>query len=361
MPIELAWTKPASSRSTIASTRILRLAFGTALSLWISQAVGWSISYIAPVLTMFLLAMPMSRPKPRFFLVVVFALAVSVYGSFVFLPLLLHQKLVGILLLSLALFHSFYFTARGGTAVVGTLITIGLALTVAVGSVSVDALLGVAGGLMLGAVAGVSVAGICHLLIRDPVQDESVASKSAAEPEVVAETDNATAAHNAFRSLAIVAPIILWFLLSGGSASNMAVMIKVAAMGQEVSKQSTRDAAKSLIISTLAGGVAAMIAWQLLSIWPSLLLYVLLIAFAGLVFGQRIFEGGGLRHDAATWSYAFLTMIIVLAPAVLDSNSGSSADARFYDRLLMFIWATVYGVAAVYVFDAFWPNKKAAR
>ena len=358
MPIEVTWSTASGTRSPLAIARILRLAFGTALSLWISQAVGWSISYMAPVLTMFLLALPMPRPKLRFIFVVVMALAVSVYGTFIFLPLLLHQKAAGFLLLSLALFHSFYFTARGGKAVIGTLVTVGLALTVAVGTVSVDALLAVAQGLMIGAAVGTSVAVLSHVFIRDPAPDPSAELQSAAQPEDAVTIDNATAAHNALRSLAIVAPIILWFLLSGNSAANMAVMIKVAGMGQEVSKKNTGDAAKSLIISTLAGGVAAVIAWQVLSIWPSLTLYVLLIGLAGLIFGQRIFEGGGLRHDAATWSYAFLTLIVVLAPAVLDTNTGSSADARFYDRLLMFVWATLYGVGAVYVFDAFWPRNK---
>ena len=358
MPIEVTWSTASGTRSPLANARILRLAFGTALSLWISQAVGWSISYMAPVLTMFLLALPMPRPKLRFIFVVVMALAVSVYGTFIFLPLLLHQKAAGFLLLSLALFHSFYFTARGGKAVIGTLVTVGLALTVAVGTVSVDALLAVAQGLMIGAAVGTSVAVLSHVFIRDPAPDPSAELQSTAQPEDAVTIDNATAAHNALRSLAIVAPIILWFLLSGNSAANMAVMIKVAGMGQEVSKKNTRDAARSLIISTLAGGVAAVIAWQVLSIWPSLTLYVLLIGLAGLIFGQRIFEGGGLRHDAATWSYAFLTLIVVLAPAVLDTNTGSSADARFYDRLLMFVWATLYGVGAVYVFDAFWPRNK---
>jgi hypothetical protein len=116
MPIEVTWSTASGTRSPLANARILRLAFGTALSLWISQAVGWSISYMAPVLTMFLLALPMPRPKLRFIFVVVMALAVSVYGTFIFLPLLLHQKAAGFLLLSLALFHSFYFTARGGKA-----------------------------------------------------------------------------------------------------------------------------------------------------------------------------------------------------------------------------------------------------
>ena len=101
-----------------------------------------------------------------------------------------------------------------------------------------------------------------------------------------------------------------------------------------------------------------MVAWNVLSAWPSLTLYVLLVALAGLFFGRRIFEGRGLHTDAATWTYAYLTMIVVLAPAVLDSYSGSAAGARFYDRLFMFGWATLYAVVAVYVFDAFWPRPK---
>jgi hypothetical protein len=138
----------------------------------------------------------------------------------------------------------------------------------------------------------------------------------------------------------------------------MAVMIKVAAMGQEAANQKAGDAAKSLIMSTLIGGIGATVAWNVLRIWPSLTLYTLLIALAGLIFGPRIFAGRGLQPNGPTWSYAFLTMIVVLAPAVLDGDFGSSADVRFYDRLLMFVWATLYGVGAIYLFEAFWPQRK---
>jgi hypothetical protein len=350
-----------TSVSPLANTRILRLAFGTALSLWISQAVGWTISYIAPVITLFLLTMPIPQPKPKFFLVVVLAMTVSVYGSFIFLPLLLHQKLVGLLLLSLALFHAFYVSAKGGPVVVSTLITIGLALTVAVGTVSVDALLAVAEGLFLGASVGAAVAMFSHFLIPDrplkPAEIDAAESDAGAKADI----DLPLARRNAFRSLAVVFPILFWFLLSGASASNMAVMIKVAAMGQEISHTGTRKAARSLIVSTITGGFAAIVAWQILSIWPSLTMYVLLVALAGLVFGRRIFVGNGPGHDADTWQYAFLTMIVVLAPAVLDSDYGSSADARFYSRLFMFACATLYAVVAVYVFDALWPKNSHRR
>ena len=185
--------------------------------------------------------------------------------------------------------------------------------------------------------------------------------QAAAEAHKPAPIPLAVARRNAMRSLSIVLPITLWFLVSAASASNMAVMIKVAAMGQEAANQKAGDAAKSLIMSTLIGGAAAVIGWNVLSIWPSLSLYTLLIALAGLVFGPRIFSGRGLQADGATWSYGFLTMIVVLAPAVLDGDFGSSADARFYDRLLMFVWATLYGVGAIYIFEAFWPKQYSGR
>ena len=354
MPTSAVPATAVSSGASIANTRILRLVFGTALCLWISQAVGWTISFIAPVITLFLLAMPMPQPKPRFFLLVVVALTVSVYGSFVFLPFLLHHELVGLLLLSLVLFHAFYFTAKGGSPIVGALVTTGLALTAAVGTVSVDALLGVAAGLVIGAVVGALVALVSHLAIPEEAPPPAASAPADDGANTANAPDLAQARHSAMRSLAVVFPILFWFLLSGASASNLAVMIKVSAMGQEVSQQSTRAAAKSLIVSTLAGGLAATIAWHALSAWPSLTLYVLLVALAGLFFGRRIFVDRGLHKDADTWSYAFLTMIVVLAPAVLDSNFGDAANARFYDRLFMFGWATLYAVVAVYVFDAFW-------
>jgi hypothetical protein len=354
MPTSAAPRAIVPVRASVATTRILRLAFGTALSIWVSQAFGWALSFIAPVITLFLLALPLPRPKPKIFLLVVVALTVSVYGSFVFLPFLVHQQLVGLLLLSLALFHAFYFTARGGAAVVGTFATMGLALTVAVGTVSIDALLGVAAGLVVGAAVGALIALVSHLLIPEAPQPSAARAKADDPAETATAPDLARARHSAMRSLAVVFPILFWFMLSGGSAANLAVMIKVSAMGQEVSRQSTRKAARSLVFSTVAGGVAAILAWQVLSAWPSLTLYVLLVALGGLFFGWRIFAGEGLRDDADTWTYAFLTMIVVLAPAVLDSDFGSAAGARFYDRLFMFGWATVYAVAAVYIFDAFW-------
>jgi hypothetical protein len=201
------------------------------------------------------------------------------------------------------------------------------------------------------------VALLAHLLLPDPPSLRALVQ--AARPPAPEPPALPLAVRQALRSLAMVLPIAVWFLFSSASASNMAVMIKVAAMGQEASLQGARAAARSLVLSTALGGAGAVITWELLRIWPSLTLYTLLIGIAALLFGRRIFSGAGLQPEAATWSYGLLTLVIILAPAVLDGDFGSAAGARFYDRLLMFLGATLYAIATLRAFEALWPGSRA--
>jgi hypothetical protein len=346
-----------SRRMDIASVRILRMAFGTALSLWFSQAVGWQMSFVAPIFTMLVLSLPFPAPGLKSGIKFVLALLISVYAGLALLPLLLNQRWVGILLLTLAVFYSFYYTARGGNAVVGTFATVGIGLATAVGTVSIDGALAVVGGLGITAVCGILFVWIAHAILPDSMA-APVSEPATATPPTPPKPDLAAARRSAFRSLAIVMPVLLWFLLSSASASYLAVMIKVASMGQQAEADQTKQVGKSLLVSTIIGGIGAIIGWQVLSMWPSLLMYTLLLALAGLVMGRKIFAGRGMHPAAGTWSYGYLTMVIILAPAVLDGTSGSAADAAFWSRLSMFFYATIYGIVAVSVFDAFWPRKE---
>jgi len=112
----------------------------------------------------------------------------------------------------------------------------------------------------------------------------------------------------------ITFPVALIFLFSSASPAYTVVMIKVASMGQQANTDKSREMGRSLLESTLWGGIAAIIAWQLLSIWPSLTLYPLLIGLAGLLFGPRIFQGPAVHPRFAMWSYTFLTMISLCWP-----------------------------------------------
>lgn len=341
---------------TIASVRILRLALGTSLSLWFSQSVGWQMSFIAPVFTLLVLALPLPVLKLKQGIAFVVVLAVSLYAGMLLLPMLLEQPAAGLLLLTLALFWSFYYTAKGGSALIGTFATVGLALVAGVGSVNVDAMLIIAGDVVLAAAVGVIFVWIAHALIPDSMAADFVPVTSKKAPEAP-KPDLANARWSAFRSLLIVLPVALFLMMSSSSTAYIAVMIKVASMGQQATNDDTRHAGRSLLLSTIIGGVGAIIGWEMLSLAPTLTLYTLIIGLAGLIMGPKIFQGIAMHPQGATWSYGYITMLILLAPAVMDSIGGDTASIKFWDRIIMFAGATLYAVAAVYVVDAFRPRR----
>ena len=341
----------------IESLRILRLAGGTALSLWFSQLVAWDMSFIAPVITLLILSLPLPAPSLKGGLVFVAALTISMYAGVLLLPMLLDQPLAGVILLVLALFWSFYFTAKGGSKLIGTFATVGIAISVAIGSVSIDAVFVVISGVSFNTLVGVLFVWIAHAFLPD---SRAVAAAAKPAPPSESAIDLADARWSAYRSTLIIFPVALWFLFSGASAAYLAVMIKVASMGQQVSREGTDLAGKSLIMSTLIGGVAALVGWYVLRAVPTLSMYTLFIGLVGLVMGARIFQGPGMHPNGGTWSYGFLTMFVILAPAVMDSAGGAAAGIKFWDRLVMFGLATLYAVVAVHVFDAFRPTPEPA-
>ena len=337
----------------VAARRIIRLGFGTALAMLVSQVFSWDIAFITPVLLCFLLSVPMKAPGLKGGLAFLMALLAGVWlTTWLILPFLTYQSGVGVLLLIAACFWSFYYSASGGSPVMGGFLTLGLAVVAAVGSDSIQQLLTINKALSLNAFLAVAFLWIAHALFPDvPVEAAAPKRPPAEKPS------RQDAIRSAWRSTAVVLPVILFFLLYAGSSSYMAVMIKVASMGQQAAADKAREAGKALLASTVIGGIGAVIMWNLLDIWPSLIIYVLLTALGGLIMGRKIFEGQGMHAGAGVWSYAYLTMLVIIAPSLMDSPGGDAAGAKFYDRLAMMFWATVYATAAVSVFDAFWRSK----
>lgn len=339
-----------------AARRILRLALGTALCLLFSQVVAWPLSFIAPVLTLFLLALPIPPPTLKKGIVFVVALlAPLLIGGYVLLPFLSDMRAIGLLLVTLGLFYSFFYAARGGNPILGAFMTVGLTVIVTVGSLSAEIVMLLVQGLGVCAAVAIIFVWIAHALLPDLPPDPALAGMKKPTPP---KPDTTTAVHRAVRALLIVMPLAIVFLLSSGSASYTVVMIKVATMGQQAtSAEHSRTMGRSLMESTLWGGLGAVIAWNVLSIWPSLIMYTLLVGLAGLVYGRWIFQGPAVHPKFQMVQYAYLTMIVILAPSVLDGASGGGAGTAFGSRILLFVLIAVYGSLAVWIFDALWPEK----
>jgi hypothetical protein len=283
----------------------------------------------------------------------VLVLGASSYAGVLLLPFLQYARWVGIGLFVVALFHTFYFTAKGGSAVLGTFMTLGLTLVAAVGSVSTVAMVEIAKWLTICAVWAMGFVWLAHALIPDPPSSAGLPGK---KPPPTARPDLENARLRALRSMLIVLPVALVFFFSSASASYLIAMVKVATMGQQANLDSSRTVGRSMLLSTLIGGIGAILAWQILSIWPSLVIYTLVLLLFALLVGPKIFQGAGMHPKGSMWSYAYLTLIIVLAPAVTDGFGSDGASSAFYSRLFLFIVIAIYGSTAVAVFDAFWPR-----
>lgn len=343
-------------RPGITSRRILRLALGTALSMGFAQLLNWPLSFLAAIFTMFLLAVPLPAPSLKSGFKFVMALVIPAYAGMLLLPFLEHARWAGVLLVTLALFGSFYYSARGGSPIMGMFMTVGITIVVTVGSVSADAMLMVVNGVAVSAAAGIAFVMLAHVLLPDlpAPQDTGEAKK----PTAADKPSRESARRNALRSLVVVLPMVIIFLFISSSTSYIVVMIKVASMGQQANTEVTRAMGRQQLESTIWGGIGAIVAFQLMSIYPSLLLFCLLIGLACLVYGTGIFHGPGMHPRGSMWSYALLTLIIILTPAVTSAQGSGDAGAAFYTRLFLFVIIALYGSISVAVFDAFWPVNK---
>jgi hypothetical protein len=344
MPIEM---------HPVAARRIFRLTVVTAVALLFSQVFDWGVSFITPVLLSMLLALPLPGLSLKQGVTFILALVIPLWATTWFLlPVLTHQPMAGMLLLIAGCFWCFYYSASGGSPILGSFLTMGLAIVAAVGSDSIAAVLAVNQAVTVNAVIAIGILWLALALWPDIPTDGAKKAKPEVEPP-----SRDVAIRSAWRSTAIVLPVIVFFLFYSGSASYLVVMIKVASMGQQAENDGTKEVGKSLLMSTAIGGLAAVIMWNVMSIWPSLVIYILMVVLAGLLLGRKIFKGEGMAPGAGVWSYAFLTMLVIIAPAVTDGVGSDAAAVKFFDRILMMGWATLYGVVAVYVFDAFWRGK----
>ena len=91
----------------VAARRILRLAFGTASCLLFSQVFMFPLSFVAPVLTMFILALPLPAPTLKKGIVFVAALLAPMLLGLALLPFLYYARWAGIGLVALALCYTF--------------------------------------------------------------------------------------------------------------------------------------------------------------------------------------------------------------------------------------------------------------
>jgi hypothetical protein len=332
MSAEVADT--AVGQAEVASERhamAFRIALAAAGGFTVGHLLGWDFPFLPSLIAVQLLsAAPTLDLRRAIGFVVLMALGC---GLSLFISLAFADKpLTLIVVVALLIFLEFFAVARGKTAAGIFLITTAFVPLMAVSSLELA--YGLVHDLVLGSILALLLVFFVHAAFPSSATTQQSATKAAQE-----EAPFTIALANA----GVVMSLFIYFMGSGTPTSIIVIMVTAITILQQ-SSIAGRGTAFGLVIGNVAGGLAATIAYLMVSLLPSPAFLFLVVLFFGLVFGAKIAEGGKMAPLYTVGAATFL-VVLGLGLSPLPQDSGT----LFMSRVATVIVASLYtiGIASV--------------
>lgn len=325
----------------VQARRVFRLSSTMALSLCGAYALQFPLPFLAPLFALMLTAAPQPPMGLKGLLNLILVVLITLGVGLLLIPLLIEYPLSAVLIVVLGLYFSFYLTVNKGKGLVGALLTLGFTLISAAGTVSFALAITVIHAL----VAGIAVSIICHWLVYPWFPEEPVPAKQVEPPKSTAVQSNWIA----LRGTLIVLPAYLLTLTN--PLMYLPIIMKSVALGLQSSTVTARDAGRELLGSTFLGGCFAIAFWVLLDIATNLWMFSLWMLLFGVYFSSKLYQLIASRFATSYWQNVVVTMLILLGPAVEDSNSGKDVYAAFLVRISLFVGVTLYAMLAIHLLE----------
>jgi hypothetical protein len=330
---------PIDADGRAATARCFRLAFAIGLATFAAYGLALPLGYLLPLLTLALLAVPMPPPPPRAaLLLVIITLVTALYGLLLG-PVLVYVRPAGVMLSLAGVALAVVIGARPGRAIIGALTILSstiIAVVAAQSSAAAVTLVKLLVGVICGAIV---IAHLAHALFPEP--------PGAAVP--APPPPPADVGWVAVRAALIMLPPLVLALANPGA--YLMLLFKGASLAQQAEGSTTRQMARETVSATAAGGAAALIFWNVLQLWPGLLLLCLGMALATLIMARPLYGAVPSRWPRDWWQFALTTMILLLGPAVADSASADNIQRAMLVRLATFVALGIYATLAVYLLD----------
>lgn len=333
-----------ASQSISSQNKIKRYVFGAMLTLALAVTTGGALSYLLPVLSLPLLTAPGSGPNIKQGLSFVVVIFLSVLVSNLVVILFLDYPIALLLVLTLLMFFIFYskHPMMSGMVKIWLLMAIMLIPTIAIRS---DALAqAISETLVLISLEAIVCVWIAFYLFPSP-SDLTNQNKQA----------NASDKNNRFkdalfRTLTVLPVLILFYLFEITSSLLVLIFISILAMQAQIGKGF--KAGKALILGNLAGGLLAICTYELLTVVPNLIFFLLVSTGICLVIASHLFSDSPY---APLFGMAFSTYLLIIG----STTSGGEADAgsKVWTRVLQIMMAVVY-IAVAFGFIGSWNKQK---
>ncbi len=333
--------------------RVKRLTVGITLASMAAFGIGWTFSFLTPMLAASFLAAPIPRPPLKalvmmpVMIVVAFGLALLVSAFGLAMPFL------AVLSISLLIFRCFYSLARGVARMFTMWALIGTLLIPVMSLKGMEVAVSLTVAIFWSGMAAMGFVWLAHVLVPDPRDVVVEARKKPAGGM----GDLYAAAKFAFVRTIVILPVVSYILLTAGT-SQLKILIFSATLSMNPALEKGPKGAIGLVTANLVGGLIAMLFYELQTMCPSLVFLSLQFMLLCLVFGREIFSGGKF---AGLFSSALGTVILLFGLGVMPI--GDDTDSQFYTRILHLLIAAIYVVFAFQVvsYYANWRIRRAIK
>ena len=334
-------TLPADGLLTdIRTRRVVRFAIGATVSTGLAYLIGFELPFLVPILVAMLLGSPAPCPSLRAGIAFVVPVAVAAFLGVVLTRYFLQFAAIFLLIEFLVLYHIFYALAGGAAPLRMVWLLIAAMLIPLMGLESMGLSVGVALGLVEGAAIAVGATWLSYGLLPDPPFPDSAATGVLdTKPAKQVPPPEARAAF-AYRAITVLFPLLALFFVMGWT-SYAVILLYAALLSLNPSFAAGWKQGKGMIAGNLIGGVTAIVFYQILIVWPSFSIFLLLTFVTGLVFANIIFSA---RPIAPRFKTAINAVMLLVGMSV--AITGADASSKFYTRIVQIMLAVVYVAAA---------------
>jgi hypothetical protein len=323
--------------TAVALNQVLRYAFGATIIMLVAMSLNYTLAYLTPVLALTFLAPGAKPPTIKTTLLFLMIIAVTSATGIIFSRFFLEYPLVFMPLLILTIFHIYYTTSLQHMKIwfiISLLVIPMISLQSAqLGSV-------IALNLFLNALLAITLVWVVYFifpvkeLFRDIKKTEAVVVPSARIRFI-----------SAGKKMLVIMPVlILFFLFNWTNALLVLIFVSILSMNPAFAN---KKAGMALIAANLGGGLVAIVAYNLLTVVPNLIFLGLLTLLAGLIFGEKLFNGKPL---SALFGTAFSTFLLILGN--VTSFIGEAGE-MVWTRILQLAIVVVYLVTGFFLADHF--------
>ena len=329
---------PESAFAPESSRQALRLALAMAIGLTFEEARDQPFRFITAMFAVQMLAKSPHPPTLKQGIGFAIVLALASWVALTLCGLLLHRPVAYLLLLGCVFLACFYLQARGKGGPLPQLLLICNVMLPVLAVLSADLAVDFSNIMIDSAIGAPLIVWLVHAILPTRSMAPAVANARLPMP-------NADAAGQALLAAVVLMLPFTYFMLHAEEASIVFLVTCIGIMSQ--GSDARGRIAVGLTVGNLIGGVAATLAYGVVTLLPILVMLFLVTLLAGLILAARLYTPSPL---APVFGVALSTFLILFGLGLAPIGDGSAA--AFVTRIVDVALAWLYAIGAITLFSA---------